>query len=114
MPEDIEERKPLPRLDGTPLENAKTILASQAEEPYVNFGGNHAFAALKALVEEIEAKPKPEQMWLNAMGCIRPTDAFLQEVGKTVHGLLLSGMSRENNPSQLPPWRETVIRVVAS
>lgn len=109
-----DERPPIPRLDGTPLENAKTILTSQAEEPYGNFGGNHAFAALKALVEDIESQRKPEHIWVNAMACINPSEMFLQGLGTTVHKFLLDGLTAKNNPSQLPPWREVTIRVVAS
>ena len=50
-----DENKPAPKLNGTPLENAKTLLKSQKEDPYFFFGGNQAFSVLEALVAELEA-----------------------------------------------------------
>lgn len=111
---DDTERKPLPKLDGTPLENAKTILAAQAEEPYGAFGGQHAFAALKALVEDIEAKPEPERVWLNAMGLVRPSEETLVGIGKTVHEFLVRSGPPAKDQWGIAPWRRVTIVFTAS
>lgn len=59
MSEEETPRRPIPRLDGTPLENAHTLLKEHSEAPYWAFGGQHAYNVLHDLVAEIDETHDP-------------------------------------------------------
>lgn len=54
-------------------------------------------------------------IWLNAFGCINPTDDFLKDVGRSVLRMLDSAetthVSRTGYLLELPSQRELVVRI---
>lgn len=59
-------------------------------------------------------KPEPDKMWLNAMGCVRPSDEMKLDVGGEVIRMLVGSPEPERDEFGLRPWRRVLIEVRAS
>jgi len=69
-----------------------------------------AVADMAAAVDLVQDHPGVEHIWLNAMSCIRPSDAFAAEVGRMVIAKVMS----QRHEDVLRYNRHVVLRINAS